>query len=147
MTSNGQVSKRTLEKQRKQIKASRPHQQMNTSSMSTAVTTNPRSSARQQTSLRYESLTKRKRTLELTSQQLSCDKECLLLERKNLELKLAVNENENERINIEKRRVEFAMQKCQYETPSASVSNGNHFSDLDDHEGNNSVDEMSDINE
>lgn len=143
MTSNGQVSKRTLDKQRKQIKASRPHQPTNSN-----ITMNPKLSGRHHTSLRYESLTKRKRTLELTSQQLICDKECLLLERKNLELKLAVNENEHERINIEKRRVESALHKCQYDTPPVINGNtNNHYSDAEDHDGNNSLDEMSDINE
>lgn len=133
-TTNGQVSKRTLDKQRKYLKQSR-HQPYPSSMIKTS------SSGQHHHSLRYESLIKRKRTLELTSQRLINDKERLLIERKNLELKFALNENENERINLEKRRTDIAIQKLQSES-----SNGTH-SDLDDHEDNNSLDDISDINE
>lgn len=98
----------------------------------------------QQNSLRYESLMKRKRTLELTSQRLNNDKERLLIERKNLELKFALNENENERINIEKRRTELAIQKLQSESSNGIHA---HLSDPEDHDDNNSLDDISDINE
>lgn len=135
LTINGQVSKRTLDKQRKHLKQSRNQQFSNPM----------KSYGQQQNSLRYESLLKRKRTLELTSQRLHYDKERLLIERKNLDIKLAVNENENERITIEKRRTELAIQKLQCE----SSTNGTHtnLSDQEDHEDNNSVDDISDINE
>lgn len=137
---NGQVSKRTLDKQRKYLKHSR-HQPYLSSMMKTSSS----GQQLQQNSLRYESLIKRKRTLELTSQRLINDKERLLIERKNLELKFALNENENERINIEKRRTDIAIQKLQ----SESSSNGIHsnLSDIDEHEDNNSLDDISDINE
>jgi hypothetical protein len=135
MTSNGQISKRTLDKQRKHLKQSRNHQFLHPTN---------KSYGQQQNSLRFESLMKRKRTLELTSQRLVYDKERLLIERKNLEVKLTINENENERIAIEKRRTELAIQKLQCES-----SNGTHtnLSDQDDHEDNNSLDDVSDINE
>ena len=136
MTSNGQVSKRTLDKQRKYLKHSR-HQPY----LSSMSKTSSSGQQLQQNSLRYESLIKRKRTLELTSQRLINDKERLLIERKNLDLKFALNENENERINIEKRRTDIAIQKLQSES-----SNGIH-SDVDEHEDNNSLDDISDINE
>ena len=132
---NGQVSKRTLEKQRKQIKAARLH--------STMTITKPVPNGH---SFRYESLAKRKRTLELNCQKLLCDKECLLLERKNLELRLAMNECEHERIQMEKRRLDVLLQKYS----ASPLSNGNNFhpsSEFDEHEDNASVDEMSDINE
>ena len=133
---NGQISKRTLEKQRKQIKPARLH--------STVISAKPVPNGH---SARYELLAKRKRTLELNCQKLLCDKECLLLERKNLELRLAMNECEHERIQLEKRRLDVTLQKYAL-TP---LSNGNnHFhpsSEFDEHEDNASVDEMSDINE
>ena len=140
--SNGQISKRTLEKQRKQIKAARTHAPM--------MVKMPQQGNH---SLRYESLTKRKRTLELTSQKLLCDKECLLLERKNLDIRLAMNENEHERILLEKRRLDLVIQKYSSSSTSSSsaMTNGNHsnnhLSDLDDHEDNPSGDEMSDLND
>jgi hypothetical protein len=87
---------------------------------------------------------KRKRTLELTSQRLVYDKERLLIERKNLEVKLTINENENERIAIEKRRTELAIQKLQCESSNGTNTN---LSDQEDHEDNNSLDDVSDINE
>ena len=135
MVSNGKVSKRTLEKQRRNLKHSR-HQ---TFSHPTS-----KSYGQQQSSLRYESLIKRKRTLELTSQRLIYDKERLLIERKNLELKLAVNDNENDRITIEKRRTELAIQKLQCESSNGTNTN---LSDPEDHDDNNSLDDISDINE
>ncbi|CAF4696139.1 unnamed protein product, partial [Rotaria magnacalcarata] len=78
----------------------------------------------QQNSLRYESLIKRKRTLELTSQKLLNDKQVLLIEKKNIDIKIATNECETKRIAIEKRRVELASQKLQNE-PQLST-NGNN---------------------
>jgi len=135
ITSNGQISKRTLDKQRKHLKQSRNHQFINPI----------KSYGQQQNSLRFESLIKRKRTLELTSQRLIYDKERLLIERKNLDIKLAVNENENERNNIEKRRTELAIQKLQCE--SSNGTNNNLLSDQEDHDDNNSLDDISDINE
>lgn len=135
ITSNGQISKRTLDKQRKHLKQSRNQQLLHPT----------KSYGQQQNSLRYESLIKRKRTLELTSQRLHYDKERLIIERKNLDVKLAVNENENERITIEKRRTELAIQKLQCE-PSTNGSNAN-LSDQEDHDDNNSLDDISDINE
>jgi hypothetical protein len=135
ITSNGQISKRTLDKQRKHLKQSRNHHQF----------INPtKSYGQQQNSLRFESLIKRKRTLELTSQRLIYDKERLLIERKNLDIKLAVNENENERNNIEKRRIELAIQKLQCESSNGT---NNNLSDQEDHDDNNSLDDISDINE
>jgi hypothetical protein len=119
-----------LDKQRKYLKATRNHQFVNPT----------KSYGSQQNSLRFECLIKRKRTLELTSQRLMYDKECLLLERKNLDVKLAVNECENERITIEKRRTELALQKYQCEL------NGTNNS-LSDQDENNSLDDISDINE
>ena len=135
MASNGQVSKRTLEKQRKHLKQSQNVQFLHPIS---------KSYGQQQNSLRFDSLIKRKRTLELTSQRLLYDKERLLIERKTLDVKLAVNENENERLSIEKRRTELAIQKLQCES-----SNGmnNNLSDQEDHEDNHSLDDISDINE
>jgi hypothetical protein len=135
ITSNGQISKRTLDKQRKHLKQSRNHQFINPT----------KSYGQQQNSLRFESLMKRKRTLELTSQRLLYDKERLLIERKNLDIKLVVNENETERITIEKRRIELAIQKLQCE--SSSNGTNNNLSDQEDHDDNNSVDDISDINE
>jgi hypothetical protein len=137
ITSNGQISKRTLDKQRKHLKQSRNHQFINTT----------KSYRQQQNSLRFESLIKRKRTLELTSQRLIYDKERLVIERKNLDLKLAVNENENERITIEKRRTELAIQKLQCESSLTSNGTNHNLSDQDDHDDNNSLDDISDINE
>ena len=99
-------------------------------------------------SLRLESLLKRKRVLDLTSQRLIYDKDCLALEQKNLDLKLSVNDNEYERLAIEKRRLELALQKYHCEYPS--VTNGNHnanLSDQDELDENPSLDDMSDINE
>ena len=135
MASNGQVSKRTLDKQRKHLKQSRNNQPL--------PPTN-KSYGQQQNSLRFESLIKRKRTLELTSQRLNYDKERLLIERKNLDVKLAVNENESERINIEKRRTELAIQKLQCESSNGTNHN---LSEPEDHDDNNSLDDISDINE
>ena len=141
ISSNGQISKRTLDKRRKLLKSSLNQQVANNLSKTYA-----QSPQQQQHSLRYESLMKRKRSLELTSQRLIYDKERLLLEKKNLDIQLATNESENERITIEKRRTELALQKLQSDTPSSS--NGNHnLSDQDDHDDNNSLDDMSDINE
>ncbi|CAF3545170.1 unnamed protein product [Rotaria sp. Silwood1] len=137
MTSNGQISKRTLDKQRKYLKLSQNHQFINSI----------KSYGQQQNSLRFESLIKRKRTLELASQRLIYDKERLLLERKNLDVKLAANECENERITIEKRRTELAIQKFQCELPITINGTNNHLSDQDDHDDHNSLDDMSDINE
>lgn len=132
---NGSVSKRTLDKQRKYLKPSHNQQTMNS--------TKPY--GQQQSSLRIESLIKRKRTLELTTQRLIYDKERLLIERKNLDVKLAANECENERITIEKRRTELALQKYQCELPITSNGTNNHLSDLEDHDEHNSPDDMSDI--
>ena len=146
---NGQVSKRTLDKQRKQLKSARVQQM----TINNPITMNSNKfNAGHPTSLRYESLNKRKRTLELTIQRLLYDKECLVLERKNLDIKLAMNENEHERVNIEKRRIELTIQKYQNETSSITNGNANHHhhqnqSDIEDHDGNNSADEISDINE
>jgi hypothetical protein len=107
-----------------------------------------KSHGQQQNSLRYESLIKRKRILELTSQKLINDRECLLIERKNLEIKLATNDCENERINIEKRRTELALQKLQNDTSlSPNGNNNNHLSDQEDHDDNNSLDDICDYNE
>jgi hypothetical protein len=135
MASNGQVSKRTLDKQRKHLKQSRNHQFLHPTN---------KSYGQQQSSLRFESLIKRKRTLELTSQRLAYDKERLLIERKNVDVKLAVNENETERITIEKRRTELAIQKLQCESSNGTNHN---LSDQEDHDDNNSLDDISDINE
>ncbi|CAF1115773.1 unnamed protein product [Adineta ricciae] len=141
ISSNGQISKRTLDKRRKLLKSSLNQQVA--SNLSKTYAQSPR---QQQHSLRYESLMKRKRTLELTSQRLIYDKERLLLEKKNLDIQLATNECENERIAIEKRRTELSLQKLQSDTSLSS--NGNHnLSDQDDHDDNNSLDDMSDINE
>jgi hypothetical protein len=68
------------------------------------------------------------------------------LERKNIDVKLATNECENERIAIEKRRTELALQKFQCEV-SLSTNGNNHLSDQEDHDDNNSLDDMSDFNE
>ncbi|CAF1053267.1 unnamed protein product [Rotaria sordida] len=137
MTSNGQISKRTLDKQRKYLKSSQNQQFINST----------KSYGQQQNSLRFESLIKRKRTLELASQRLIYDKERLLIERKNLDIKLAANECENERISIEKRRNEIAIQKFQCELSITSNGTNNHLSDQDDHDDHNSLDDISDINE
>lgn len=144
---NNQVSKRTLDKRRKLLKTS----------ANTIPTMSTMKSSGQvyQNSLRYESLMKRKRTLELTSQKLYHDRECLLIERKNIEIKLAANECENERINIEKRRTELALQKYHNDlTVSSNGTNHHHhhhqqgqLSDQEDHDDNNSVDDISDLNE
>ncbi|UJR14663.1 hypothetical protein I4U23_001656 [Adineta vaga] len=139
-SNNGQISKRTLDKQRKYLKTSRNLPILNT-------TKSYGQQQQQQHSLRYESLMKRKRTLELTSQRLIYDKERLILERKNLDVKLAVNECENERIAIEKRRTELAIQKFQCGLSLTSNGLNNHLSDQEDHDEKNSVDDMSDINE
>ncbi len=119
------------------MKTSRNHQFMNST----------KSYGQQQNALRFESLIKRKRTLELTSQRLIYDKERLLIERKNLDVKLAVNECENERIAIEKRRTELAIQKFQCELPLTSNGINTNLSDQEDHDDKNSLDAMSDINE
>ncbi|CAF2634374.1 unnamed protein product [Rotaria sp. Silwood2] len=137
ITSNGQISKRTLDKQRKYLKPSQNQQYLNST----------KSYGQQQNSLRFESLIKRKRTLELASQRLNYDKERLLIERKNLDVKLAANECENERIAIEKRRTELAIQKFQCELSITSNGTNNHLSDQDDHDDHNSLDDISDINE
>jgi hypothetical protein len=140
---NNQVSKRTLDKRRKLFKSSVNQINVNTTSKSSGQ-------QQQQNSLRYESLMKRKRTLELTSQKLFHDRECLLIERKNLEIKLATNDCETERINIEKRRAELALQKLQNDLSLSTNGNNNHHhhhsSDQEDHE-DNSVDDISDFNE
>ena len=141
ISANGQISKRTLDKRRKLLKSS---------VIQPFVNNTIKSYGQQQNSLRYESLIKRKRTLELTSQRLIYDKERLLIERKNLDVKLATNECENERIAIEKRRTELALQKLQCEIPLSSNgtnNNNNHLSDQEDHDDNNSLDDMSDFNE
>ncbi|UJR32089.1 hypothetical protein I4U23_019557 [Adineta vaga] len=141
ISGNGQVSKRTLDKRRKLLKTSLNQQIVNNINRA-----HGQSPQQQQNSLRYESLMKRKRTLELTSQRLIYDKERLLLERKTLDIQLATNECENERIAIEKRRTDLAIQKLQSDIPLSS--NGNHnLSDQEDHDDNNSLDDMSDINE
>ena len=77
------------------------------------------------------------------------DKERLLIEQKNLDVKLAANECENERIMIEKRRIELAIQKYQYEFSAITSSNNtnNNLSDQEERDDLNSFDEMSDINE
>lgn len=138
--SNGQISRRTLDKRRKLLKASVNYSALNNHTS--------KSYGQQQHSLRYESLLKRKRTLELTSQRLINDKQRLLLERKNLEVKLASNECENERVAIEKRRTELALQKLQSDLSSANNEVNNHnLSDQEDHDDNNSLDDMSDIND
>ncbi|CAF3916237.1 unnamed protein product [Adineta steineri] len=147
ISNNGQISKRTLDKRRKLLKSSVNQQVINnTSKSSYGQPQQQQQQQQQQNSLRYESLIKRKRTLELTSQRLVYDKERLLIERKNLDIKLATNECENERIAIEKRRTELALQKLQSDISLST--NGNHnLSDQEDHEDNNSLDDMSDINE
>ena len=100
----------------------------------------------QQSSLRLESLIKRKRTLDLTNQRLMYDKERLLIEQKNLDVKLAANECENERIMIEKRRIELAIQKYQYEFSAITSNNtNNNLSDQEERDDLNSFDEMSEI--
>ncbi len=136
---NNQVSKRTLDKRRKLLKSSVNQVILNHAN---------KSYGQQQNSLRYESLIKRKRILELTSQKLLHDRECLVIERKNLEIKFATNECENERITIEKRRTELALQKLQNDlSVSTNGNNNNHFSDQEDQEDNNSLDDISDLNE
>ena len=141
---NGQISRRTLDKRRKAFKSN---------AYANATPYNPRNYVQQQSSLRYESLLKRKRTLELTSQRLSGDKERLLIERKNLDLKLAATECEHERCTIDKRRIELALQKYQSEQSATNhhdvqQQQAQHLSDHEDVlEDNPSYDEMSDINE
>ena len=144
---NNQVSKRTLDKRRKLLK---------TSVNPMPAISNMKSSGQQyQNSLRCESLLKRKRTLELTSQKLYHERECLLIERKNLEIKLAANDCESERITIEKRRTELALQKYHNDLTTISSNGTNHhhhphhqqLSDQEDHDDNNSVDDISDLNE
>jgi hypothetical protein len=135
---NNQISKRTLDKRRKLLK----------SSVNQHIHNKSNGHQQQQNSLRYESLIRRKRILELTSQKLLNDRECLLIEKKNLEIKLATNEYENERNNIDKRRLEITLQKYQNDTTSSSSPNGNnHLSDQEDHDDNNSPDNISDFNE
>lgn len=134
---NNQISKRTLDKRRKLLKSS-VNQHIH----------NKSNGHQQQNSLRYESLIRRKRILELTSQKLLNDRECLLIEKKNIEIKLATNEYENERNNIDKRRLEITLQKYQNDITSSSSPNGNnHLSDQEDHDDNNSPDNISDFNE
>lgn len=151
MSNGGSVSKRTLDKQRKLLKNGKIQLPPTINNSISATNLNKISSNVPSSSLRYESLAKRKRTLDLTSQRLVYDKECLLLERKNLEVKLAMNENELERINIEKRRIDLMIQKHQQD--SSSIINGNQVQQTqqrqsdDFDEQNNSFDEMSDINE
>ncbi|CAM4872629.1 unnamed protein product [Rotaria socialis] len=136
---NGQISKRTLDKRRKLLKSSVNQQNLNNTN---------KSYAQQQNSLRYESLIKRKRTLELTSQKLLNDKQVLLIEKKNIDIKIATNECETKRIAIEKRRVELASQKFQNEPQlSTNGNNNNNLSDQEDHDDNDSLDDMSDFNE
>lgn len=143
---NGQVSRRTLEKRRKAFKSA--------IYSSTIPSSHSRNSTPSQSSLRYESLLKRKRTLELLSQRLTYDKERLLIERKNLDIQLAVNECEHERCTIDRRRIELALQKCQSEQFNHHQNNNHHHQQAQqqsDHEDlledNPSYDEMSDINE
>ncbi|CAF2824413.1 unnamed protein product [Rotaria sp. Silwood2] len=139
ISSNGQVSKRTLDKRRKLLKSSVNPQSLNNTN---------KSYGQQQNSLRVESLIKRKRTLELTSQKLLNDKQVLLIEKKNIDIKLATIECENKRITIDKRRIELALQKFQCETPlSTNGNNNNNLSDQEDHDDNDSLDDMSDFNE
>ena len=135
--SNGQISKRTLDKRRKLIKSSVNQQFLNNTN---------KPYGQLQNSLRYESLMKRKRTLELIGQKLINDKQILSIEKKNIDIKLAANECENKRIAIEKRRIEFALQKCQCEMPLSTNGNIN-LSDQEDHDDNDSLDEVSDFNE
>jgi hypothetical protein len=139
----GKVSRRTLDKRRKVFKTSIGNQQSGTNHVNQTYD-------QQQHSLRYESFVKRKRTLELTSQRLTYDKECLLLQRKNLDIRLAANECELERIAIEKRRIDLTIQKYQQDLPTVNHDINNHhqhFSDQEDHDDITSLDDMSDINE
>ena len=144
---NNQVSKRTLDKRRKLLKTS--------ANVTPTIPMMKSSGQSYQNSLRYESLMKRKRTLELTSQKIYHDRECLLIERKNIEIKLAANECENERINIEKRRTELVLQKYHNDLPVSSNGTNHHhhhhhqgqLSDQEDHDDNNSVDDISDLND
>lgn len=140
ISSNGQVSKRTLDKRRKLLKSSANQQN---------ITNSNKSSGHQHSSLRYESLIKRKRTLELTSQKLLNDKQVLLIEKKNMDIKIATNECETKRIAIEKRRVELILQKFQNEASLSTNgnNNNNNLSDQEDHDDNDSLDDMSDLNE
>jgi hypothetical protein len=134
--SNGQISKRTLEKRRKLMKT------FHNASL------NSRPYGYQQNALRIESLMKRKRSLELNSQRLIYEKERLQLEKRNLDLKLAANECEYERLIIEKRRIDLALHKYQSDQATgSSETNHQHLSDLEDHDDNHSFDEMSDIND
>ena len=146
---NGQISRRTLDKRRKASKSN---------TYSTSTTYNPRNYVQQQNSLRYESLLKRKRSLELTSQRLKYEKERLLIERKNLDLKLATNECEHERCSIDRRRIDLALQKLQSEQSSTNHNDvqqqqqqqqAQPLSDQEDvlEEHPSYDDEMSDINE
>ncbi|CAF0879455.1 unnamed protein product [Rotaria sordida] len=137
-SNGGQISKRTLDKRRKLLKSSINQQLLNNTN---------KSYGQQQHSLRYESLIKRKRTLELISQKLLNDKQVLLIEKKNLDIKLATNECENKRIAIDKRRIELALQKFQCELPLSANGNNNNLSDQEDHDDNDSLDDMSDFNE
>lgn len=141
---HNQVSKRTLDKRRKLLKTS--------ANVTPTIPMMKSSGQSYQNSLRYESLMKRKRTLELTSQKLYHDRECLLIERKNIEIKLAANECENERIIIEKRRTELVLQKYHNDLPASTNGTNHHhhqgqLSDQEDHDDNNSGDDISDLNE
>lgn len=141
---HNQVSKRTLDKRRKLLKTS--------ANVTPTIPMMKSSGQPYQNSLRYESLMKRKRTLELTSQKLYHDRECLLIERKNIEIKLAANECENERIIIEKRRTELVLQKYHNDLPASTNGTNHHhhqgqLSDQEDHDDNNSGDDISDLNE
>ena len=133
---NGQISRRTLEKRRKLWKPPVVFSQPN------------KSYGQQQNSLRLEALHKRRRVLELTTQRLINDKERLNLERKSLEVQFAMNESEHERIIIEKRRVDLAIQKLQTDL-SMGINEVNHtnLSDAEDHDDNHSYDQMNDIDD
>lgn len=135
--SNGQVSRRTLEKRRKLLKSSL---QNNCS--------NARTFVQQQNSLRYESLLRRKRSIELTIQRLAFEKDRFILEKKIIEVQLAVNESEQERIQIEKRRVDSSIFKLQnHFSNGTNENNSTNLSENEDHDENLSFDQMSDINE
>ncbi|CAF1230255.1 unnamed protein product [Didymodactylos carnosus] len=121
----GSVSKRTMDKRRRMINAQINEKQAPVTSFPSVPTQSPILPStmyhQQQTQLRFESLQKRKRTIDLTSQRLIYDKERLIIERKNIDIKLQQNECEHERWDIEKRRTELALQKLQQE----ATTNGN----------------------
>ncbi|CAF0764460.1 unnamed protein product [Didymodactylos carnosus] len=160
----GSVSKRTMDKRRRMINAQ-------TNDKPAAIQTLPNVSTQpwilptttylqQQTQLRFESLQKRKRTIDLTNQRLINNKERLLIERKNIDIKLQQNECEYERLNIEKRRTELALQKLQQQTttngntpshsyfPCQQTSSGSSGQQLtSDIDEDSMADDMSDLNE